>query len=97
MTARFYLTVPFAQKDEAKALGARWDPASKRWYVPDGIDKSLFQRWHATDTDAPPAATEPQNAQHPSSSNRKQASAGVVIPSSNPDFVAYSGDAPPWE
>ena len=32
--ARFYLTVPFAQKDEAKGLGAKWDPARKLWYVP---------------------------------------------------------------
>jgi len=33
-----YLTVPFAQKDKAKALGARWDGAAKRWFVPAGVD-----------------------------------------------------------
>ncbi|MFD0922421.1 DUF5710 domain-containing protein [Saccharopolyspora rosea] len=27
---RIWLDVPFAEKDEAKSLGARWDPAEKR-------------------------------------------------------------------
>lgn len=30
--SRAYLDVPYAEKDAAKALGARWDPAAKRWY-----------------------------------------------------------------
>lgn len=28
-----YLNVPFAEKDYAKARGARWDPAKRKWYV----------------------------------------------------------------
>lgn len=40
-----YLDVPYAQKDEAKALGARWDAGSKRWYVPKGALAALFKRW----------------------------------------------------
>lgn len=28
-----YLEVPFKEKDEAKRLGARWDPNMKKWYV----------------------------------------------------------------
>ncbi|WP_294365139.1 DUF5710 domain-containing protein [Pseudacidovorax sp.] len=35
---RHYLNVPFAQKDAAKSLGARFDGAVKRWYVEDGRD-----------------------------------------------------------
>lgn len=31
---RIWLDVPFAEKDTAKAAGARWDPAAKRWYAP---------------------------------------------------------------
>ncbi|MFI3136422.1 MAG: DUF5710 domain-containing protein, partial [Methylococcaceae bacterium] len=31
--SKIYLNVPFAQKDEAKALGARWDAAQKKWYI----------------------------------------------------------------
>src|SRR5690606_34169023 len=33
-----WLKVPFAEKDEAKALGARWSPAQKKWYVKEGAD-----------------------------------------------------------
>lgn len=39
------LNVPYAEKDQAKRLGARWDPAQKSWYVPAGTDPAPFQRW----------------------------------------------------
>jgi hypothetical protein len=39
------LNVPFAEKDEAKRLGARWDSARKKWYVPQGTDLNAFSRW----------------------------------------------------
>lgn len=42
---RFDLKVPFAEKDEAKKLGARWDPARKLWYVKDREDMAPFARW----------------------------------------------------
>lgn len=47
MTARrIWLDVPFAEKDEAKAAGARWDAAEKRWYAPrPGMD--ALARWAA--------------------------------------------------
>lgn len=41
------LKVPYAEKDEAKALGARWNPTRKCWYVPDGKDAEPFARWAA--------------------------------------------------
>ena len=31
--SRIYLNVPFAQKEEVKSLGARWDPGIKKWYI----------------------------------------------------------------
>jgi len=40
-----FLTVPYAEKDEARALGARWNPVKKRWYVPPGVDLAPFARW----------------------------------------------------
>lgn len=43
--SRIDLNVPFAQKDEAKLLGARWDAQHKVWYVPAGADPGPFQRW----------------------------------------------------
>jgi hypothetical protein len=45
--AQVFLNVPFAEKDEAKRLGARWDPARKKWYVPNGVDAEQFSRWTA--------------------------------------------------
>ena len=41
------LKVPYAEKDEAKALGARWNKERKIWYVPDGADGAPFKRWIA--------------------------------------------------
>jgi hypothetical protein len=31
--SNIYLDVSFAQKDEAKAMGAMWDHAKKKWYT----------------------------------------------------------------
>src|SRR5260364_352195 len=42
---RTYLFVPFNEKEEAKALGARFDAQRKAWYVPDHLDLSSFKRW----------------------------------------------------
>jgi hypothetical protein len=41
------LKVPFAEKDEAKKLGARWNADRKCWYVPPGIDLGAFSRWQS--------------------------------------------------
>ena len=43
---KVWLDVPFGEKDEAKALGARWDPDARRWYAPrPGIAE--LERWAA--------------------------------------------------
>ena len=41
------LVVPFAEKEQAKSLGARWNPVEKKWYVPDDLlhDLSPFAKW----------------------------------------------------
>lgn len=44
--ARLDLTVPYARKEEAKALGARWDSTRRTWYAPAGTDLRGFdERW----------------------------------------------------
>lgn len=43
--AMFYLNVPFAEKDQAKALGAKWDWDEKRWYYMNADDEKKFTRW----------------------------------------------------
>lgn len=37
-----YIRVPYQEKDEAKALGARWDREQRSWFVPKGVDPTLF-------------------------------------------------------
>lgn len=44
--SRGWLDVPFAEKDAAKAYGARWDPQARRWYDPRPTTPEL-QRWTA--------------------------------------------------
>jgi len=40
-----FLTVPYAEKGAAKALGARWNPTRRRWYVADGVATEPFAKW----------------------------------------------------
>lgn len=42
---RIDLSVAYAEKEQAKALGARWDDARKIWYVVDPKDVRPFMRW----------------------------------------------------
>ncbi len=43
--SKVYLAVPYAEKNEAKSLGAKWDKAAKSWYAPSSVDSSLFAKW----------------------------------------------------
>ena len=45
-----FLEVPYHEKDEAKRLGAKWDPAARKWYVPEGRNPEAFSTW-LPDTD----------------------------------------------
>jgi hypothetical protein len=47
--AMTFLNVPYAEKDEARALGARWNPGRKRWYVPAGVAVEPFAKWLSKD------------------------------------------------
>lgn len=42
-----YLQVPYVEKDEVKALGAKWDAEQKRWYY-KGTADSRFDKWTPT-------------------------------------------------
>lgn len=44
-TQNTYINCPYVEKDQAKALGAKWDNANKSWYVPAGLDLSKFEKW----------------------------------------------------
>jgi putative DNA primase/helicase len=49
-SSKILIDVPYPQKDEAKALGARWDRQEQSWYVPAGVDPAPFARWTPTTT-----------------------------------------------
>ncbi|KPB17010.1 Uncharacterized protein AC516_4866 [Pseudomonas amygdali pv. sesami] len=42
---RFYIDVPIDEKDDAKALGARWDGNLKSWFIPSGEYQGAITRW----------------------------------------------------
>jgi len=47
MPSRTYLAVPYAEKNEAKAQGAKWDKEAKAWFAEAGVDvaTSGLARW----------------------------------------------------
>jgi len=99
--SKIYLNVPYAEKDQAKALGARWDASRKKWYVPNNMDISIFAKWQPeTTTSELSSTTNKPKPPTTSSKNRVTSTtefAGVTTYSSIKDFVAYAGDEPPWE
>lgn len=44
---KIYLNVSFQEKDKAKAKGARWDPAKKKWYIFENNEnkKELLEKY----------------------------------------------------
>jgi hypothetical protein len=42
---KVFLQVPFSEKNTVKALGAKWDATSQRWYVPEGVYAEPFSKW----------------------------------------------------
>lgn len=44
-----WLNVPYKEKNEAKALGAKWDPQARKWYVCDETNYSAFAKWLTID------------------------------------------------
>ncbi|MDG6772930.1 exodeoxyribonuclease VII large subunit [Thiomicrorhabdus sp. ZW0627] len=55
-----FLDVPFKEKDQAKALGARWDSVSRKWYVPSELSEQLdqFERWLPIDQKTQPSSAD---------------------------------------
>lgn len=42
---RINLQCPYSEKDQAKALGARWDGDKRVWYIVDPEELKPFERW----------------------------------------------------
>lgn len=89
--SKTYLTVPFAQKDAAKSLGAKWDPAKKKWYAPANSDIALFEKWHNS-ADLAPSASGTQKKPA-----NKKALLGVTTYGNNKDLTTCHKEGPPWD
>ncbi len=50
---RTYLAVPYAERHEAKAVGARWDAVKKAWYVGPEADREKIAKWEPQHQPAP--------------------------------------------
>jgi exodeoxyribonuclease VII large subunit len=66
---RVYLEVPFAEKDDAKSKGARWDAVARKWFIGGDRDLAPFLAWLPDATTpalalssepSPPDASNPQ-------------------------------------
>ena len=92
-STKTYLNVPYAEKDAAKALGARWDAAIKKWYAPGAADIALFTKWAAESVSSDSSsATIPVKEQ----TKTGKPSADTITRPTIKDFAAYDGDLPPW-
>ncbi|GAB2181209.1 hypothetical protein DLREEDagrD3_14320 [Denitratisoma sp. agr-D3] len=86
------LKVPFAEKDDAKKLGARWDPARKVWYVQDKDDLAPFARWSPT-----PHAGGGNSAPAAKTTDKVNQSEGIVIVGMHYKPLPRVCECLPWE
>lgn len=82
-----FLTVPYAEKDEAKALGARWNPTKRRWYVPDGVATAAFAKWAGQGADGAAGSAAPVG--------RVDSYQGKTVTGTN--YIALEHDCNPFE
>ena len=47
-----FLLAAYKDRERVKALGARWDPERRQWYVPEGRDIAPFAAWLPADVRA---------------------------------------------
>ena len=52
-TGRIYLEIPYCDKDEAKALGAQWEPRRKKWYAQSQDIRRKLIRWPEVEPEDP--------------------------------------------
>jgi hypothetical protein len=103
---RVVLNCPYEQRNQAKALGARWDPAIKKWYVDDPKDLAPFAQWLPDDVAAfvqqqgADAATRTPSRKAPARRQSTAPAAPAPAPLAPwPPAGAETGadDGPPWD
>jgi hypothetical protein len=89
---RTNLQVPFAEKEEAKKLGARWDPARKVWYVENKPDLTAFGKWITGNTVTAASSSLPKQP-----ANQVTAMAGITVVGSNYAPQPRICECLPWD
>lgn len=90
-----FLTVPFAEKDQAKALGARWNAAQKKWYVPDGADRTLFEKWQPQEAATHNGASNSENKNNGPAKGASMMEIGLTI--TGEKYFALDHNCIPWD
>jgi hypothetical protein len=94
---RINLVTPFAEKDAAKALGARWDSTSKLWYIVDVADLTPFLRW-IPNLEATTRVSVRSDDQRSRQAESGQIERSAVTIASSAILVAHCGcSVRPWE
>ncbi|NOQ13949.1 MAG: hypothetical protein GQ583_05635 [Methyloprofundus sp.] len=93
--SKTYLNVPYAEKDAAKTLGAKWDRIKKQWYAPANTDIALFEKWQSQSTVTGSSVTPKSKVRQGVAS--RNVILGVSTYGKNKDLVACSDDEPPWD
>lgn len=95
---RNYLKVPYKDKDEAKALGARFDGSTKLWFAPPGVDLGKFARWLPGGAQGPQVGTGVN--QHPAEPQKPPRRAPERAQGrgdgTGRDFYQYGRDSKPY-
>lgn len=55
-----FISVPYAEKEQAKSLGAEWDKEARSWFVPEGVDLLLFKPWRERPQEIVPTGLSPE-------------------------------------
>lgn len=74
-----YISVPYAEKEAAKALGAKWDRKEQSWYIPPGLNPEPFAMWTQTAPQIAPAAISEPTQGQPTGVPAKNASERVYL------------------
>lgn len=91
---RINLTTKFAEKEAVKALGARWDPIRKNWYIENVEDLTPFMKW------LPGIDQKNDSDNHSSNSSKKKFIPNELnsIEKSSDNINSYCGcNVLPWE
>lgn len=96
---RIDLVTPFAEKEEAKALGARWDAAKRIWYIVDVEDLTPFLRWIPKSGKTPatpvvgvkrkPSTSKPPSRKSDESNKFTELALAVHVPHCGCDVLAW--------